>query len=132
MLLEVKNAVIVLQKLCSEDPILFLIISNNTDIIRWRKREICLVLLATVKLHVGVEGHFDVLGFSRLIGNNVEFQIWKRHILFFSNCARPEWLIVLAVYIVLFFEEFQKTDERLVWDESETHSVVDNKLLRIA
>jgi len=33
---------------------------------------------------------------------------------------------------VLFFQEFQKINERLVWDEAETHTIIDNELLVVA
>jgi hypothetical protein len=79
-----------------------------------------------------VERHFDVLGLSFRIGNNVEFHIWKLHILFLGDCARPEWLIILATNTMLFFQVFQKVNERLVWNKAETHTIIDNKLLIVA
>jgi hypothetical protein len=48
------------------------------------------------------------------------------------NLASPEWLILLAVNSVLFFQEFQKGNERLVWNEAETHAIIDNELLGVA
>lgn len=79
-----------------------------------------------------MEWHFDVLGLSLRISDNVEFHVWKLHVFFFIEFARPEWLIILAIDTVLFFQEFQKINERLVWDEAETHTIIDNELLVVA
>ena len=125
-MLEVEDAIIVLQKLSSEYPILLFIVSNNTDIIGWRKGEPSLIWSSSVKFHVSMERHFDIKGLSLRIGNNIEFHVWKRHVLLFRYLARPKWLIILAVYSMLLLQEFQKSNERLVWDEAKTHAIIDD------
>ena len=120
---EVENAVVVLQKLSSEHPVLTTAISHDSDVIRWRKGEPCLVWMFSVKFHVGVERHLDAFA------ANSEFQSWKLHVFFLSDFARPEWSILLAIYSMLFFEVFHHGDERFLWNKAEAHTVIDNELL---
>ena len=110
----------------SEYPILLLVVSNNSDVIGWRKCEPGLIWLISVKFHVGVERHFNIKSLTLRVGLDIEFQIWELHILFFLDFARPEWLIILAINIMLLLQIFQKIDERLVWNKAETHTVVDD------
>ena len=76
--------------------------------------------------------HLDVVALTRRICDNVKLQIWQFLVFFLWDVAGPEWLIWLADDTVLLFEEFHKFYERFIWDQSETHTIVNNKLLRIS